>query len=85
MLGPILLTWVLLGTVTTYRCQGADCRAVRQIPAQRLSVFPTPDACEGYRAALAHQQLPEVYSQAPSDVRIKKEIVYTCKEEGEGL
>jgi len=81
----VLMTWVLLGTVTTYRCQSPDCLPVRQIAAQRLSVFPTPEACEVYRHVLAQQQLPEVHSQAPSDVRIKKEIVYTCKEGGEGL
>jgi hypothetical protein len=78
----LLMTWVLLGTVITYRCQGMDCRSVRHIAPQQLSVFATPESCEAYRRALEQQQLPEVRSATRPDVSMKKQITYTCQPGG---
>jgi hypothetical protein len=74
----VLLTWVLMGTVTTYRCHGEDCRLVRQLPARQLTTFATPEACDVYRRALAQQHLPEVRSATRPEVRVTKQITYTC-------
>ena len=77
----LLLTWILLASLQTLRCQGATCQAVPHatVAPRRLSTFPSRLVCEDYRLHLEQQTPPVVHSQARPDVTIRKQITYTCK------
>ena len=77
----LLLTWILLASMQTLRCQGATCQAVPHatVAPRRLSTFPSRLVCEDYRLHLEQQTPPVVHSQARPDVTIRKQITYTCK------
>jgi hypothetical protein len=89
MLGPILLTWVLMGTVSTMQCKGTDCHPTRTSQAvagpHKMAVFHTPAACEAYRQKMQQMDLPVVHSQTRPDVTVRKEFTYTCEESEEAL
>ena len=77
----VLLTWLLLASMQTLRCQGEMCQAVPHatVAPHRLSIFPSRLVCEDYRRHLEQQTPPVVHSQARPDVTIRKQITYTCK------
>ncbi len=89
MLGPILLTWILFGTVTTVQCKGTDCHPTRTSQAvagpHKMAVFHTPAACELYRQTI--QQMHQTVVQSPTrpDITVRKELTYTCQESEEAL
>jgi hypothetical protein len=89
MLGPILLTWILLGTVTTVQCTGTDCHPTRTSQAvagpHRLTAFHSRTECELYRQKMQQMALPVVHSQTRPDITVRKQMTYTCQEGGEGL
>jgi hypothetical protein len=89
MLGPLLLPWILLGTVTTVQCHGTDCRPTRTSQAvagpHTMAVFPSPAACAVYRQQMQEMHQSAVQRQTRPDITVKKQITYTCQEEGEGL
>jgi hypothetical protein len=77
----LLLTWILVASMQTLRCQGETCQAVPQatVAPHRLSIFPSRDICEDYRRHLEQQTPPVVRSQTRPDVTIRKQITYTCQ------
>jgi hypothetical protein len=77
----LLLTWILLASMQTLRCQGATCQAVPHatVAPHRLSTFPSRLACEDYRLHLEQQTPPVVHSQGRPDVTIRKQMTFTCK------
>jgi hypothetical protein len=89
LLGPILLTWVLMGTVSTVQCTGTDCRptrtAQRVAGPHKMAVFHMPAACELYRQTLQHTAPLVVHSQTRPDVTVRKQITYSCQESEEAL
>ena len=89
MLGPILLTWILFGTVTTVQCKGTDCHPTRTSQAvagpHKMAVFHTPAACEAYRQTMQQMDLSVVHSQTRPDVTVRKAFTYTCEESEEAL
>ena len=89
LLGPMLLTWVLIGTVSTVQCKGTVCQPTRTSQAvagpHTMAIFPSPTACELYRQTLQQQEPLVVHSQTRPDVTIRKQITYTCQEGGEGV
>ena len=62
LLGPILLTWILVGTVSTVQCKGTVCQPTRTSQAvagpHKMAVFHSLAACELYRQTMQqlHQQ-----------------------------
>jgi hypothetical protein len=89
MLTPILLTWILFGTVATVQCTGTDCHPTRTSQAvagpHRMAVFHSPAACELYRQKMQQTHQSVVHSRQQPDVTVRKVFTYTCQEEGEGL
>jgi hypothetical protein len=89
MLGRILLTWVLIGTVSTVQCQGTDCHPTRTSHVvagpHRMAVFPSLAACEIYRQTLQQRHQTVVQSQVQPDVTVRKEMTFTCQESEEPL
>jgi hypothetical protein len=89
MLGPILLTWILLGTVSTVQCKGTDCRPTRTSATvagpHTMAVFHSPTACEAYRLKMEQLHQTVVHAQTRPDVTVRKQMTYTCQEGGEGL
>ena len=85
MFGPILLTWILMGTVSTRLCHGTDCHPTRSshmvAGPHKMAVFQSPAACEVYRQHMAqtHQTIV-VPSQAQPDVTVRKEMTFFCQE-----
>ena len=76
----LLLTWILLASMQTLRCQGATCQAVPHatVAPRRLSTFPSRLVCEDYRLHLEQQTPPVVHSQGRPDVTIRKQMTFTC-------
>ena len=89
LFGPILLTWILVGTVTTVRCHGTVCQPTRTSATvagpHKMAVFQTPAACEAYRQKMQQMDLPVVHSQTRPDVTVRKAFTYTCEESEEAL
>jgi hypothetical protein len=89
MLGPLLLTWMLFGTVTTVQCKGEDCHPTRTSQAgagpHRMAVFHSPADCELYRQQMQQTHHSVVHSRTQPDVTVRKVFTYTCQEQGEGL
>ena len=84
MVGPILLAWVLMGTITTVQCRGLDCRPTRTNAVvagpHRMAVFPTPQACELYRQNMSQMHQEVAASATNPAVTVRKAYVYTCQE-----
>ena len=89
MLGPILLTWILFGTVTTVRCQGTVCQPTRTSAAvagpHKMAVFHSLTACELYRQTMQQMHQQAVPSPTQPAVTVRKEFTYTCEESEEAL
>ena len=89
MLGPILLTWILFGTVTTVRCQGTVCQPTRTSQAvagpHKMAVFHLLAACELYRSTMQQMHQQAVPSSTQPAVTVRKELTYTCQESEEPL
>jgi hypothetical protein len=80
--GPLFLTWVLMGTVSTVQCQGTLCHPARTSAVvagpHRMAVFPDQATCELYRSTMAQQYPVVVQPRTRPDVTIRKEITFTC-------
>lgn len=89
LLGPILLTWVLMGTVSTVQCKGTDCRPTRTSQAvagpHKMAVFHSLAACELYGQTMAQLHQTAVQSHTRADVTVRKQITYSCQESEEAL
>ena len=89
MLGPILLTWILFGTVTTVQCKGTDCHPTRTSQAvagpHKMAVFHTAAACELSRCTMQQMHQQAVSSPTQPAVTVRKEFTYTCHESKEAL
>jgi hypothetical protein len=89
MLGPILLTWILVGTVSTVQCTGTECRPTRTSATvagpHTMAVFHSPTACELYRKTMQQMHQQAVPSPTQPAVTVRKVFTYTCQEQGEGL
>ena len=86
MLTPILLTWILFGTVATVQCRGEDCHPTRTSQAvagpHRLAVFHSPATCELYRQKMQQTHQSVVHARTQPDVTVRKVFTYACVEEG---
>jgi len=90
MLGPMLLTWVLLGTVSTMQCHGTACRPTRTSThvagPHRLTAFHSRAACDQYRQKMTElHQAVVVPSPHRPDVTVRKQMTFTCQESEEPL
>jgi len=89
LLGPMLLTWVLIGTVSTVQCKGTVCQPTRTSQAvagpHKMAIFHSPTACELYRQTLQQQEPLVVHSRTRPDVTVRKQITYSCQESEEPL
>ena len=89
LLGPILLTWVLMGTVSTVQCKGTDCHPTRTSQAvagpHTMAVFHSSAACERYRQTMQQMHQSAVQSHTRPDVTVRKEFTYRCQESEEAL
>ena len=85
LLGPMRLTWVLVGTVSTVQCKGTDCHPTRTTQAvagpHTLSAFHSLAACEVYRKTMTqlHQSVTVPAPTRP-DVTVRKVMTFTCQE-----
>jgi hypothetical protein len=82
LLGPILLTWILVGTVSTVQCTGTICHPTRTSQAvagpHKMAVFHSPTACELYREKMTQTHQTVVHRSARPDVTVRKEMTFTC-------
>ena len=89
LFGPILLTWILVGTVTTVRCHGTVCQPTRTSAAvagpHRMAVFRTLQACELYPQTMQQLHQQAVPSSTQPTVSVRKALTYTCHESEEPL
>ena len=89
MLGPILLTWVLMGTVSTMQCKGTDCHPTRTSATvagpHKMAVFHSLAACELYRSTMQQLHQQAVPSSTQPTVSVRKALTYTCHESEEPL
>jgi len=86
----LLLTWVLMGTVSTLQCQGTVCQPTPTshlvAGPHRLALFPSSAACEVYRQAMPPTHQPVVVP-APGHptVTVRKEMTFVCQEREDPL
>ena len=89
LLGPILLTWILVGTVSTVQCQGTVCQPTRTSQAvagpHKMAVFHSPTACELYRQRMQQMHQQAVPSPTQPAVTVRKAYTFTCQESEEAL
>ena len=89
LLGPMLLTWILVGTVSTVQCTGTVCQPTRTSQAvagpHKMAVFHTAAACERYRSTMQQLHQQAVPSPAQPAVTVRKEYTFTCQESAEPL
>ena len=89
LLGPILLTWILVGTVSTVQCKGTVCQPTRTSQAvagpHKMAVFHSPTACERYRQTMQQLHQQAVPSSTQPAVTVRKEYMFTCQESEEAL
>ena len=89
MLGPILLTWILVGTVSTVQCKGTVCQPTRTSATvagpHKMAVFHSPAACERYRQTMQQTHQTAVQSHTRPDVTVRKAFTYSCQESEEAL
>jgi hypothetical protein len=85
----MLLTWILMGTVSTVQCKGTDCHPTRTSAAgtgpHRRAVFPSPAACALSRKTMQQTHQQAVHSTTQPAVTVRKEFTYTCQENEEAL
>jgi hypothetical protein len=81
--GPLFLTWILLGTVSTVQCQGTLCHPARTSAVvagpHRMAVFPDQATCELYKKTLEEQYPVVVQHRTRPDVTIRKDMTFTCE------
>jgi hypothetical protein len=85
MLGSILLTWVLMGTVTTLQCKGDTCQptpaSLRLGGPHTLSTFHSREECASYKQFFEQKHPPVVVpSQTRPEVTVRKVMTFTCEE-----
>ena len=89
LLAPILLTWILVGTVSTVQCTGTICQPTRTSQAvagpHKMAVFHTAAACELYRSTMQQMHQQAVSSPTQPAVTVRKEFTYSCQESEEPL
>ena len=89
LFGPILLTWILVGTVSTVQCKGTDCHPTRTSQAvagpHKMAVFHSLAACELYRSTMQQMHQEAVHSSIQPAVTVRKEYTFTCHESKEAL
>ena len=90
LLGPILLTWILVGTVThraAAKARSVSPRAPVQAVAgpHKMAVFHSPAACELYRQTMQQLHQQAVPSPTQPAVTVRKEFTFTCQESEEAL
>ena len=89
LLGPILLTWILVGTVSTVQCKGTVCQPTRTSQAvagpHKMAVFHSATACELYRQTMQQMHQQAVPSSTQPTVSVRKAFTYTCHESEEPL
>ena len=89
LLGPMLLTWVLIGTVSTVQCKGTVCQPTRTSQAvagpHKMAILHSPTACELYRQTMQQLHQQAVPSPTQPAVSVRKEFTYTCQESEEAL
>jgi len=89
LLGPMLLTWILVGTVSTVQCKGTVCQPTRTSQAvagpHKMAVFHSPTACELYRQTMQQMHQQAMPSPTQPAVTVRKEFTYTCEESEEAL
>jgi hypothetical protein len=89
LLGPILLTWILVGTVSTVQCKGTVCQPTRTSQAvagpHKMAVFHSLAACELSRKTMQQLHQQTVHSPSQPAVSVRKELTYTCHESEEPL
>jgi hypothetical protein len=84
-----LITWVLLGTVSTVQCTGTVCHPTRTSQAvagpHTMAVFHSLAACELSRTTM--QQMHQTVVQHPTqpDITVRKDYTFTCQERAEPL
>jgi hypothetical protein len=89
LLGSLLLTWILMGTVSTVQCKGTDCHPTRTSQAvagpHKMAVFHSLAACELYRSTMQQLHQQAVPSPTQPAVTVRKEYTFTCQESEEPL
>ena len=89
LLAPILLTWILVGTVSTVQCKGTICQPTRTSQAvagpHKMAVFHSPTACELYRQRMQQMHQQAVPSPTQPAVTVRKEFTYTSQGSEEPL
>jgi len=89
LLGPMLLTWILVGTVSTVQCKGTVCQPTRTSQAvagpHKMAVFHSLAACELYRSTMQQLHQQAVPSSTQPTVSVLKPLTYTCHESEEPL
>jgi hypothetical protein len=89
LLAPILLTWILVGTVSTVQCKGTICQPTRtsQVVAgpHTMAVFHSLAACELYRSTMQQMHQQAVPSATQPAVTVRKEMTFTCQGSEEPL
>ena len=89
LLESLLLTWVLMGTVSTVQCKGTVCHPTRTSQAvagpHTMAVFHSLAACELYRSTMQQMHQLAVPSATQPAVSVRKELTYTCHESEEPL
>ena len=89
LLGPMLLTWILVSTVSTVQCKGTDCHPTRTSQAvagpHKMAVFHSLAACELYRSTMQQLHQQAVPSATQPAVTVRKALTYSCHESEEPL
>lgn len=89
LLGPMLLTWILVGTVSTVQCKGTVCQPTRTSQAvagpHKMAVFHSLAACELYRRTMQQMHQEAVHSPTQPAVTVRKAYTFTCQESEEPL
>jgi hypothetical protein len=89
LLGPILLTWIFVGTVSTVQCKGTVCQPTRTSQAvagpHKMAVFHSLAACERYRSTMQQLYQQAVPSATQPAVTVRKALTSTCHESEEPL
>ena len=89
LLGPLLLTWGLMGTVSPVQCTGTVCHPTRTSQAvagpHTMAVLHALAACERSRSTLQQLHQQAVPSATQPAVTVRKAFTYTCHEREEPL
>jgi hypothetical protein len=89
LVGPFLLTWLLMGTPSTVQCQGAICHPARNnavvAKPYKMAVFPDLATCHLYQKTLEQQYPVVVQPRHRPDITIRKEMTFMCQESEDPL